>query len=99
MSDVVENLASRKNKYLLHIGEFRNFSGSAREYCRAHDLSASMFSYYKRCLMSKRKPISSFAKVKVEAVSEVKKISSARPAAEVDPEWLARLIHSLVKMR
>lgn len=88
---------SNEEKYLFHLEEFKKFSGSATEYCKLHSLRPDMLSYYKKKIQSRSvsKPAEKFAKVKVEPINDVKKSPALKPVMNIDPEWLARFIHSL----
>jgi hypothetical protein len=89
--------SSNKEKYLFHAEEFKKFKGHAAAYCKIHNLAPHMFSYYKNMLKSK--PTPQFAKIKIEPPQVLKKVTTVRSVADIDPEWLAKLIHNLFKIK
>ena len=87
--------ANNKEKYLFHLKEVKKFDGFATQYCKLHDLKPDLLNYYKRRLP--RKPIVEFARIKVEPIYDSVK-RPVDPVTNIDPEWLAKLIHNLVKI-
>lgn len=93
------NFTSNREKYLFHLEEFKKVGGTATDYCKLHDLRSDMLSYYKRQQLRKPKTVPQFAKLKIEPNHDFKKLPLAKSAVVIDPEWLAKLIHNLVKIK
>ena len=88
---------NNKERYLYHLEEFKNVSGSASAYCRQNDLKSSMFSFYKRKQQRKeRKP---FAAVNVQQQALVGLKNAPTKTKLAEPEWIAQFIFHLLALR
>ena len=87
---------SNKEKYLFHLEEVKKFDGFATEYCRLHNLKRDLLSYYKK--KSSPKAVGQFVQVKVKSSNSLGQLR-ADSAINIDPAWLAKLIHNLVKIK
>ena len=96
---MAEDFANNREKYLFHLQEYKKVGGTATEYCKNHDLKPESLSYYKRKIQSKAKAIPQFAKLKIEPSHDFEKLSPAKLIENIDPEWLAKLIHNLAKVK
>lgn len=89
--------ANNKEKYLFHLEEFKKFKGSRARYCKIHELKLHMFSYYKS--MHAAKTSSPFSKIEIEPSHDFNKVPQIKKILNIDPEWLAQLIHNLVNAK
>jgi hypothetical protein len=95
------NLSDETNgsapNWSIHVEQAKKFNGSFTAYCREQNIDYDQFMYYlsKSRQKSKKMPVKEsnavFTKIKVEPTGQ--NIRQQLP----DPEWVAKLIHHLMR--
>jgi len=89
---------AQRAEYADHIEKQKSSGISIKKYCESNNLSESKFSYYRTYKLQSQKP-KSFSEIKIKPAIKQKSEPLIGGLSQVDPVWLAKFIHNLVKLK